>query len=865
MKIAAARNPRLTACPILQYPPITQISRRSDSDGRLFYTRLDVVPNFDASPEGLEGPDIVDTPARLQIPGGIDQILDGLGPSESQCVSFLDLDEQTPPGPPPLTRYSPVIDAEGKVRVETPGIDLLRPYLDFPFLSYEVKPSLVPVSLSEHQAKAAKALFDRSALLLADDLGTGKKVAICVALANLFQQGEVERALILCPEWAGRQWLGTLHNWAPSIASVFVKGERECREVGWHNRAHVFLTDYQTLAEDIENNLLTVGELEFGLLVLDGINNSRYQTRQITTALKLVRADKRWASAGSLPSDPEGWLNIFGLLTPERVSDAIGLTLPDIEKRFFTFMLRRSKADLMEELPRLTRHEVWLDLDPRQAQAYQEALMEERDRLSKLGGAVTRKHIMAAIDRLKKTSNFTLDWLDGVKVRALVDLIEDLSSSGAKIVVFSQYIEEGLDQMRPALEAYGVLSLLKETSESERSRILEAFRKDAQWHVLLMEMGAHTDGEPLPEATYILHFDHSWNPAIRRRVELRLHPSSGPSMPLDIYEFWVANTIDGEIYALLAERGLHPRLMPDETQPADIEEELSLDDWLKGVLDVPPPTEPVSGLTVPIIPEAQPPSAEPMEEDISSRPSEEEGEDLMASEVRPPSVEPAEEDILPHPDEIEDEDIAVPESQSPLFESVEGDILLLPTDVEGEDTVAAEDQPPAVEVAEEYVQPLPAEPEEKDVVTPEVQPPPDKPTESDLLTLPLETLIKGVELLMLDQGYPDLEVIEELEEGGEWIAHRVRGDEIESAYVRFFRTERNIDIRKVRAVLKVLETHGDCQLAYIVATRGFSRSCKKKAKESEGKLILITGDELSEYVQFEPFDGDESFNQVGNE
>jgi hypothetical protein len=254
-----------------------------------------------------------------------------------------------------------------------------------------------------------------------------------------------------------------------------------------------------------------------------------------------------------------------------------------------------------------------------------------------------------------------------------------------------------------------------------------------------------------------------------------------------------------------------------------------------------------------------------MEEDISSRPSEEEGEDLMASEIRPPSVEPAEEDILPHPDEIEDEDIAVPESQSPLFESVEGDILLLPTDVEGEDTVAAEDQPPAVEVAEEYVQPLPTEPEEKDVVTPEVQPPPDKPTESDLLTLPLETLIKGVELLMLDQGYPDLEVIEELEEGGEWIAHRVRGDEIESAYVRFFRTERNIDIRKVRAVLKVLETHGDCQLAYIVATRGFSRSCKKKAKESEGKLILITGDELSEYVQFEPFDGDESFNQVGNE
>ncbi|HEY45622.1 MAG TPA: hypothetical protein G4O14_02425, partial [Anaerolineae bacterium] len=624
------------------------------------------MPNYDASPKDLERPHIIDAPARLQLLGDVNQILDGLISGESLGISFIDLDEQMAPGPPPLTRYSPVVDAEGKVSAEIPGINLLRPYLEIPFLSSEIEPSLVPVSLSEHQVKAAKALFDRRALLLADDPGTGKRAAICVALTNLFQQGEVERALILCPEWAGRQWLGALHIWAPSIASIFVRGGSECREVGWYNRAHVYLADYQTFAEDIENKLLTIGELVFDLLVLDGINSIRNQTRQITTALKLVHADKRWALAGSLPSDPEGWLNVFSLLTPERVGDAIGLTLPDIEKRFFPFMLRRSRTDLMEALPRLTRHEVWLDLDSRQAQAYQEALREERDRLSKLGGAVTRNHVMTAINRLKKTSNFTQDWLDGVKVRALVDLIEDLSSSGAKIVVFSQYTEEGLDRLRPALEAYGVLSLYEETSESERSRILEAFRKDTQWHVLLMEMGARTNGDPLPEVTYILHFDHNWNPAIRRRAELDINPTIRPSMPLDIYEFWVADTIDEEIYALLADRGLLPRMMPDEPQPVDIEEKLTVDDWLKEVLDVPPPPEPVLGVTMPI-----------------------------SSEVQPPSVEPAEGDILLLPSEVEDEEIVAAEDQ--LIDRAEEEILPLPTELEGEDILAAEEQPPSVE------------------------------------------------------------------------------------------------------------------------------------------------------------------------
>jgi len=815
----------------------------------LFYTRLSEVPNFDASPEGLERPDIVDTPTRLQILGSIEQILDGFMPSESQCISFIELDEQTAPGPPPLTRYSPVIDAEGKVSAEIPGIHLLRPFLELPLLSSEIEPSLVPVSLSEHQVKASKALFDRHALLLADDPGTGKKAAICVALANLFQQGEVERVLILCPEWAGRQWLGALNRWAPSLASIFIQGERECREVGWYNRAHVYLTDYQTFAEDVENQLLAVGELVIDLLVLDGINSTRYQTRQITTALKLVGADKRWALAGSLPSDPEGWLYIFGILTPERVGDAVGLTLPDVERRFFPFMLRRSKADLVEELPRLTRHEVWLDLDPRQAQAYQEALREERDRLSKLGEVVTRTHVMTAIDRLKKTSNFALDLLEGVKVRASVDLIEDLSTSGTKIVVFSQYIEEGLDRLRPALEAYGVLSLYKETSESERSRILEAFRKDSQWHVLLMEMGASTDGEPLTEATYILHFDHSWNPAIRRRAELCLNPSLGPSMPLNIYEFWVADTIDEEIYALLAERGLLHPMMPDETQPADIEERLTLDDWLREVLDVPPPPEPVLGLTMPISPEVKPPSAEPVEEDVLSQLGEVEGEDVVTSEVQPPSFEPAEGEILLLPTKAEGEDIIAAEEQSPSVESIEEDILPFLDEVEGEDIAVAEVQPPSFEPAEGEFLVLPTEPEEEDIITPEIQPQPVEPTEGDLSTLPLEVLIKCVELLMQDHGYPDLDVIDKLDEGGgEWIAHRFEDDEVESVYVRFFRTEKNVNIRKARAVLKALETHGECQRAYLVTTSGFSRTCRKLAIESEGKLVLVIGDELSEFL-----------------
>jgi hypothetical protein len=234
----------------------------------------------------------------------------------------------------------------------------------------------------------------------------------------------------------------------------------------------------------------------------------------------------------------------------------------------------------------------------------------------------------------------------------------------------------------------------------------------------------------------------------------------------------------------------------------------------------------------------------------------------MVAEEEAPSAEPLEEDIQPLPPEVEDEDIAVAEVEPPSFEPVEGDILLLPTDVEGEDILTVEDQPLEIEVAEDALA-HPPEIEEGEPVSPEVQPTADEPVERDLLTLPLEKIARGIAQLMQGQGYSDLEVIEELEEdGGEWIAQRILDDEYECAYVRFFRIERNIDIRKARAVLERLETHIDCQAAYLVATKDFSRSCRKLAKESEGKLVLITGNELSEYVQFEHDEVDDSFDDV---
>jgi hypothetical protein len=194
---------------------------------------------------------------------------------------------------------------------------------------------------------------------------------------------------------------------------------------------------------------------------------------------------------------------------------------------------------------------------------------------------------MSAVERLKRICNFAPELLDGVKVRALVDLVDEVSSAGSKIVVISQFQEDGLEKLLPVLEAYGALCIKQSTPDEESEEILSAFREQVHWNVLLVEVGARLDGKALKEATYVVHFDHNWNPAVRRRLERRLNPSIGPKVPINVYEFWIADTFEERLYEILAERGMLPHQVPMDTQPVELEERITLEDWLQDIFEVP--------------------------------------------------------------------------------------------------------------------------------------------------------------------------------------------------------------------------------------------------------------------------------------
>ncbi|MCK5318312.1 MAG: hypothetical protein KAJ55_10370, partial [Anaerolineales bacterium] len=310
-------------------------------------------------------------------------------------------------GPPTLFPSDWLGREQGQAPVSdiAPGIEMLLPFLEPNVLNAQTAQLILPGELRGYQIEAVNALLARDAFLLADDPGTGKTTSACVALMAKFQNGEIRRALYVCNKSGLRQTAGLLAQWAPGLILTVIHGDPEFRARQWDASAHVYLVDYETLTEEIEQEHLTGDLLQFDLTLLDQIQTTGLRYRSFPGAYQRLDAPIRWALAGALPKEAEDWVGLFTFLTPDQVKGSAGITLPDIRRRFRPYILRRTKDELKADLPQRTRQEIWVDLDDLHTRRYEDVLAEERYRLAQLGDAVSTSHIETAVGRLKRVSN----------------------------------------------------------------------------------------------------------------------------------------------------------------------------------------------------------------------------------------------------------------------------------------------------------------------------------------------------------------------------------------------------------------------------------------------------------------------------
>lgn len=452
--------------------------------------------------------------------------------------------------------------------------------------------------LRGYQIEGINFLVMNTFALLADEMGTGKTVQTVNALRILFRQGSISCALIICPlavigsAYLSREtgksegWDGHLYNWAKELLVTVIRDNPEQRKIDWKAPAHIYITTYDTLRNDLNNGILQETDLrKFNCVVLDEAQKIKNKNSQISKAVHKLLPKYRWALTGTpIENGTKDVISIFEFVKPSLFSKVDYLP-EQVNSMIKPYMLRRLKRHVLEELPPKISQEDWLELDSKQKQQYENALNTGRRQLESSikthSNFQVRKNIFKLIGDLKKICNFASGEATSPKTELLIEYIETIVSNEEKVLVFSQYKGEGINKIENIFneKRIGFVQYNGDMSESQRSKAVSDFRSRSDIYVFLATIQSAGTGLTLTEASYIMHFDHLWNPATMKQAEDRAH-RLGQKNTLTVYSFWMKDTIEEKIRKKLYEKGLLSESVIDSLAEEGINNKISTEEWL---------------------------------------------------------------------------------------------------------------------------------------------------------------------------------------------------------------------------------------------------------------------------------------------
>ena len=447
-----------------------------------------------------------------------------------------------------VTRIRPPEDV---IKLEDRLHYLLQPPLEALLSDRELAMPLTPFPF---QFEGVAFLYPRHAAILADEMGLGKSMQAITAIRLLLCRGEIRSVLIICPKPLVTNWQREFQLWAPEVPALAIEGDQARRAWQWRLAdVPLRIANYEAVIRDRE--ILEGGEegrpLAFDLVVLD--ESQRIKNRASTTS-EVVRGLARrrsWALTGTpVENSAEDLVGIFeflapGFLSPEMKPRKMGRTISD-------YVLRRTKEQVLTELPPTMFRDAELELAPEQRETYRLAEEEGIVRLTEMGEGATIQHVFELVLRLKQICNFDIATGASSKLERLDADLEEVAGSGRKAIVFSQWVGT-IRRLSKALQRFGPLEYHGQIPSARRDGVIRQFRDDPSAHVILMSYGAGAVGLNLQFANYVFLFDRWWNPAVEDQAINRAH-RIGTSGPTTVTRFLALDTIEERIDHILQEK-----------------------------------------------------------------------------------------------------------------------------------------------------------------------------------------------------------------------------------------------------------------------------------------------------------------------
>ena len=464
-----------------------------------------------------------------------------------------------------------------QLTIDTSITDLLNEVVT---VSNEATDKLFP-----YQLEGVKFMIQYKRCLLADDMGLGKTVQSIMAATQIGK-----KILVVCPASLKRNWQREFHFWTPEWKVQIIDGTPKQREDQMKSDAQVFICSWEMLrlGAKIENKHLStrgpeltkLEKMKFDVCIMDEAHKIKNRKAIVTKcAADLAKFIPYVFPLTGTPmmNNPDDLYSILNVLAPTEfksywkfvekyctvVKDDYGYVVgglkPGMDRPLKTLLeqlvLRRTKGEVLKELPVKMTQKFICPLEGKQAKIYKE--MAEDMYTKWEGQVVSATVVIAQITRLKQIvidptlmmEEHDNNPLQGAKIDALLDIVEGLGDQ--KVVIFSQFAK-ACKRLKITLEGQGYTGVILtgDMNSKQRDDSVQSFQQDPKCKFIIVSTLAGGTGLTLTAASTAIFMDKYWTPAINIQAQDRLH-RIGQRSSVNIIELLAENTVEDAIEELL--------------------------------------------------------------------------------------------------------------------------------------------------------------------------------------------------------------------------------------------------------------------------------------------------------------------------
>ena len=469
--------------------------------------------------------------------------------------------------------YSDVLEYLDRENELAEGLDLERQLLAKLRRGGDPLKGVLKTKLLPYQERGAIFAACRGRVVLADDMGLGKTVQALAAAEMLRRRRGIQRVLVVAPASVKYQWKTEIEKFTDLPAQV-IDGLLPRRKELYASPKFFTLSSYELVLKDVRY----MHELAPDLIILDEAQRIRNWTTATARTIKQLKSRYAFVLTGTpLENKLEELFSVvefvdgrrlgpaFRFLHEHRTEDEKGTLigyrgLDRIHDQLAPILLRRTRQEVLKDLPKRTDRILHVPLTPQQAEPYFEqndilaALMRKWERQNWLS-EIDHKRVLCCLQNMRMLCNSTFLFdkksNHSPKLAEFREIVRELAiEENRKVVVFSEY-ERMTHLAGEELKKLGIgfVSLHGSVPARNRGALMEKFRNDAECRVFL-STDAGGLGLNLQAASAVINFEPPWNPARLEQRIGRVH-RLGQANPVHVVHLLTEGSIEERVWETL--------------------------------------------------------------------------------------------------------------------------------------------------------------------------------------------------------------------------------------------------------------------------------------------------------------------------